>query len=226
MKKILIVDIENTICKTYNYHIKALEKFSKNFNNVKIDFNAIRKTKFDNFYKLYNHVFHQVSFLKRFWVYIKYHKQWKLQIINHYNETFKDNNNVFLMQELKDINNLKSYFVLFIYWNKSTKKFMLTSVFKKNYQININHDNLYKWPFLQESYRPHKLIKDLAKKDFAIENTYFLSNDISLLRFMHALGAKTITVNAKPESLESYIADTNINDLLTDNLLQVLNKLN
>ena len=66
MKKILIVDIENTICKTYNYHIKALEKFSKNFNNVKIDFNAIRKTKFDNIYKLYNHVFHQVSFLKRF----------------------------------------------------------------------------------------------------------------------------------------------------------------
>jgi hypothetical protein len=43
---------------------------------------------------------------------------------------------------------------------------------------------------------------------------------------MHALGAKTITVNAKTESLESYIADTNINDLLTDNLLQVLNKLN
>ena len=33
----------------------------------------------------------------------------------YYNETFKDNNNVFLMQELKDINNLKSYFVLFIY---------------------------------------------------------------------------------------------------------------
>lgn len=225
MPKILIVDLENTIYKTYNYNIKLFDKIANNF-NIKIDSNTIRNAKFSTFGKLYNHSFHDVSYLKRFLHYKKYYNEWKSHTWRRYTETFKDNNVTFLMQELRDINVLKSYFILFIYWNKHTKKFMLTSSFKKNYQININNSNLYKWPFSFNVYNSEKIIKFLAKKDFAIEGTYFLSNDVSLLRFMHALGAKTVTVNAKTDSLESYIADANINDLITDNLLQVLNKLN
>lgn len=224
MKKILIVDIENTIYKTHAYQIKILQNFASKLDH-EMSIDLFRQYEFVNFYHLFNLIFKQAGWFKRNLFYLKNFIELKNLFNSHYKQSLKNDKNIFLLQELKDLSDSESYQVIYAYWNKKTKAFMKSSAFKEEYQIEINKSNSYYWPFERGKFQPNTVIKQLAHEAVSISNVVFLSNDIKLLRFMGSLGTKTLTLNAEEGSMESYIADANINDLLTDNLLEVLNKI-
>ncbi|MBQ3621315.1 hypothetical protein II941_00585 [bacterium] len=92
---------------------------------------------------------------------------------------------------------------------------------KEKQNISFKNREFYYQPKNNE-FNPTVLVDRLAKLDIPTGNLILMSNNYLLMRYFHAIGAKTTCVYAKPDSLETYVADVNIKELLTTNLMQII----
>lgn len=226
MKKILIIDVENIIFNTKSLNLQLIEYLAKK-TKYEVMINELEyNNNFYSFHRLYNKYFNKLNLINKSLFYLRNYKYIYKTSFNNYHKALKNDDVVFLIQELKDMQNSESRKILYTYWDNRTKKFMHSKDFRKKYHLNINKNNSYKWPLYKNMFNPNLVIKELAEKNIAIENVILLSNDVRLLRFMNSLGMKTLSWNNEPQSLQSLIANKNIIDLLTTNLIEILNDLN
>ncbi|MBO6103682.1 hypothetical protein J6W32_01465 [bacterium] len=92
---------------------------------------------------------------------------------------------------------------------------------KEKSNVSFKNHEFYYQP-KDNKFEPTFLINRLAKLDIPTGNLILMSNNYLLMRYFHAIGAKTTCIYAKPDSLEAYVADVNIKELLTTNLMQII----
>ena len=104
------------------------------------------------------------------------------------------------------------------HWDQSFFNFLIA---KEKQNISFKNHEFFYQP-KNGQFDPSILIKRLAKLDIPTGNLILMSNNYLLMRYFHAVGAKTTSVYAPPNSLEVFVADVNIKELLTTNLMQII----
>lgn len=224
MKKILIIDVENIIYNTKKIHFNLLKELAKKCNGRINEKKIYTDNSFLSFYELYKKYF-QLDKRNKMITYLNNYHFINSKLKSNYLSTLKNDDTLFLIQELKDIQKSATYDIIYAYWDKATINFMKSNHFREKFELNINKYNSYKWEFEQNIFLPNIVIDDFAKKNIAINNIIFLSNEPRMLRYLNSLGVKTLTLEAQPDSLESFIANKNIESILTANLIEILNEM-
>lgn len=220
MRSAIFIDLQSTVFDSHSYYLRLLNKLIEK-NKWKVTLPNYLQYQLLDFYQIYfqfikiNHPFTKTM------VYLKDHFQCKQLTTAHINDQLKNTNISFFLEELRDLISSNKYRIYFLFYDKWDQSFFNGLIAKEKSNVSFKNHEFYYQP-KDNKFEPTFLINRLAKLDIPTGNLILMSNNYLLMRYFHAIGAKTTCIYAKPDSLEAYVADVNIKELLTTNLMQII----
>lgn len=220
MRSAIFIDLQSTVFDSHSYYLRLLNKLIEK-NKWKVALPNYLQYQLLDFYQIYfqfikiNHPFTKTM------VYLKEHFQCKQLTTAHINDQLKNTNISFFLEELRDLISSNKYRIYFLFYDKWDQSFFNGLIAKEKSNVSFKNHEFYYQP-KDNKFEPTFLINRLAKLDIPTGNLILMSNNYLLMRYFHAIGAKTTCIYAKPDSLEAYVADVNIKELLTTNLMQII----
>lgn len=220
MRSAIFIDLQSTVFDSHSYYLRLLNKLIEK-NKWKVTLPNYLQYQLLDFYQIYfqfikiNHPFTKTM------VYLKEHFQCKQLTTAHINDQLKNTNISFFLEELRDLISSNKYRIYFLFYDKWDQSFFNGLIAKEKSNVSFKNHEFYYQP-KDNKFEPTFLINRLAKLDIPTGNLILMSNNYLLMRYFHAIGAKTTCIYAKPDSLEAYVADVNIKELLTTNLMQII----
>ena len=220
MRNAIFIDLQSTVFDSHPYYMRLLNKLiEKNKWNVKLpNYLQYRLLDFHQIYSQFIKTNHSVNKLV---VYLKEYHQCKHLTVAHIEEQLKNTNIAFFLEELRDLISSNKYRIYFLFYDKWDQAFFNSLIAKEKSNLSFKNHEFFYQPE-DNQFEPAPLIGRLAKLDIPTGNLILMSNNYLLMRYFHAIGARTTCIYAKPDSLEAYVADVNIKELLTTNLMQII----
>lgn len=220
MRSAIFIDLQSTVFDSHTYYLKLLNKIIEK-NKWKIQLPHYVQYQLLDFYQLYFQFIKINHPITKTIVYLKEQNKCKQLTNAHIEEELKNTNIAFFLEELRDLISSNKYRIYFLFYDKWDQSFFNSLLTKEKQNISFKNREFYYQPKNNE-FNPTVLVDRLAKLDIPTGNLILMSNNYLLMRYFHAIGAKTTCVYAKPDSLETYVADVNIKELLTTNLMQII----
>ena len=220
MKSAIFIDLQSTVFDSHAYYLKLLNKLVEK-NKWKVNFPNYLQYQLLDFYQLYSQFIKINQPFTKLFTYLKSVKKYKQLSNAHSTEELKNTNKSFFLEELRDLISSNKYRIYFLFYDSWDQSFFNFLIAKEKQNISFKNHEFFYQP-KNSQFDATILIKRLAKLDIPTGNLILMSNNYLLMRYFHAVGAKTASVYASPNSLEAFVADVNIKELLTTNLMQII----